>query len=511
MLEWLSDRRFSVRWIRLACTTAVLAGGSASVASATARPASMGRSAAALITGAGSRPAYVSYIRAESNAVGATAYDWAGHTSAAIPAFARKYDLPCSACHTAWPELNAFGQRFKDRGYQLGNDRDNPIWKDPSYWPSAFRTTPGWRSERATNQITSTDPAGTTTLTQSGFDIGEADFLNLGTLYKDISFGFVPTGFGGDVTLETAYVRFDNLFKSSWVNLKVGKFELDNLLSEKRILTLSSVGGFYQGYHFLPMGSANDFGIGDNQIGAEIMGHNENSYRRFSVAVLNENDGEPGLAGANDAGGGKGMDFNLTASQAFDAGKLGVERIGAYAYFGQRPTSFTLASDNSVIPGTGNTNKSFSRIGLVGDFFFQNFELLPFYLHGSDDKALVLNPAGDSTGTQNATWNSYLVEAHYYVNPQLMFLGRADFVRMSQQGRPTDYTADQGNADVYTIGLRYYPIMFSRAGLSWHTELSFGKTTGAFPMSGIGNTVDAPAPGTIVKTTSLLTALDFDF
>ncbi|HET7024436.1 MAG TPA: hypothetical protein VFI39_04460 [Gemmatimonadales bacterium] len=503
MLEWLSDRRITVRWTRLAGVTAVLVGGLASVVSATARPTTVGRSAAALITGAGSRPAYVSYIRSESNAVGATAVDWAGHTSAAIPAFARKYDLPCSACHTAWPELNAFGQRFKDRGYQLGNDRDNPIWKDPSYWPSAFRTTPGWRSERATNQITSTDSFAT--VTQSGFDIGEADFLNLGTLYKDISFGFVPTGFGGDVTLETAYVRFDNLFNSSWVNLKVGKFELDNLLSEKRILTLSSTGGFYQGYHFLPVGSTNDFGIGDNQIGAEIMGHNENSYRRYSIAVLNENDGEPGLAGANDAGGGKGMDFNVTASQAFDAGKLGVERIGVYGYFGQRPTAFTYASDGvTVIPGTGSTNKSFSRIGFVGDFFLQNFEVLPFFVHGSENQALITG------ATQNATWNSYLVEAHYYVNPQLMFLGRADYVKMSQQGDPAT-PKTQGNSDVYTIGLRYYPIMFSRAGLSWHTEFSFGKTIGVIPMSGIGNTADAPDPGTVVKTASVLTALDFDF
>ena len=28
----------------------------------------------------------------------------------AIPAFARKYGLPCSACHIGWPELNNFGQ-----------------------------------------------------------------------------------------------------------------------------------------------------------------------------------------------------------------------------------------------------------------------------------------------------------------------------------------------------------------------------------------------------------------
>ncbi|MGH7591627.1 MAG: hypothetical protein ACREL2_09320, partial [Gemmatimonadales bacterium] len=392
MLKWLSDRRITVRWTRLACTTAVLAGGLATVASATARPATVGRSAAALITGAGSRPAYVSYIRSESNAVGATAVDWAGHTSAAIPAFARKYDLPCSACHTAWPELNAFGQRFKDRGYQLGNDRDNPIWKDPSYWPAAFRTTPGWRMERATNQVTQADPGGTTTLTQSGWDLTGADFLLLGTLYKNISFGFVPTGFtaGDGVTLETANVRFDNLFNSGWVNLKIGKFELDNLLSEKRIVTLSSTGGFYQAYHFLPVGSGNDFGLGDNQIGAEIMGHNENSYRRYSIAVLNENDGTPGLSGADGAtGGGKGMDFNLTASQAWDAGKLGVERVGVYGYFGQRPTNFELDSSGQPIPGSGNSNKSFSRMGVMGDFFFQNFEVLPFFLHGSEDQALI--------------------------------------------------------------------------------------------------------------------------
>ena len=34
----------------------------------------------------------------------------------AIPAFARKYGMPCSACHEAWPKLNNFGQVFKDNG-----------------------------------------------------------------------------------------------------------------------------------------------------------------------------------------------------------------------------------------------------------------------------------------------------------------------------------------------------------------------------------------------------------
>src|SRR6266566_3975701 len=87
-----------------------------------------------------------------------------------IPAFARKYNLPCSACHTAWPELNAFGQAFKDRGYQLGNDRDSPIWQAPAYWPISMRTTPQIHAENTTHQPI--DPAPSEkTITQTGVDL----------------------------------------------------------------------------------------------------------------------------------------------------------------------------------------------------------------------------------------------------------------------------------------------------------------------------------------------------
>src|SRR5271168_1994929 len=62
----------------------------------------------------------------------------------ALPAFARKYGLRCSACHESWPMLNYFGQKFKDNGYQLMNDHDAPIWQNPGYWPVTFRMIPLW-------------------------------------------------------------------------------------------------------------------------------------------------------------------------------------------------------------------------------------------------------------------------------------------------------------------------------------------------------------------------------
>ncbi len=67
----------------------------------------------------------------------------------AIPAFARKYGLPCSACHITWPELNNFGQVFRDNGYQMMNERDSPITRDPSYFPMTVRITPQWHRESA--------------------------------------------------------------------------------------------------------------------------------------------------------------------------------------------------------------------------------------------------------------------------------------------------------------------------------------------------------------------------
>lgn len=39
--------------------------------------------------------------------------------ASAMPIFAQRYHLQCTACHTVLPELNAFGNYFRDHGYRL--------------------------------------------------------------------------------------------------------------------------------------------------------------------------------------------------------------------------------------------------------------------------------------------------------------------------------------------------------------------------------------------------------
>jgi hypothetical protein len=358
---------------------------------------------------------------------------------------------------------------------------------------------------------------GQTRITSSGFDLSGLDFHTGGTLEKNFSFYVLPSS---DATasfhFESVMARLDNLWGNSWLNVKFGKFELDNLLSEKRILTLTGNGGIYQLYHFIPQGDGNIFGqMGDNQLGVEVMGHSYNDRTRYSASLLSSNDGQVGLPyGANAYSG------FFTASQAFDTGKAGVQRIGAYAFVGEAPTSWlTSGGPNGPIGGSGAGNKSFSREGFIGQFYFgQHFDLQVVTQHGSDnvwfgqgygDLVDLLNGQNNTPGTtlpagaRAPTWNGVLFEPHYVYSPQLIFLGRYETIRMSQQangpGSAIPAASNLGNISTYTVGFRYNPFMTSRAGFAWHNEYNWLHQDGTAP------------DGTNQNVSELLTGFDFDF
>ena len=161
--------------------------------------------------------------------------------ASAIPAFARKYGLRCTACHEAWPALNDFGRAFRDNGYQLLQGKDNPTTTTPGYIPLSLRLTPHYEFAMATHQQTD---QGTKTLKAGGISNIGLDLLFGGTLFDNVSFLVVPAGFTSDegVTLESAWVRFSNLGGSSWANLKLGKHDLDLPRAAHRRWNLSPIG-----------------------------------------------------------------------------------------------------------------------------------------------------------------------------------------------------------------------------------------------------------------------------
>jgi hypothetical protein len=72
---------------------------------------------------------------------------------------------------------------------------------------------------------------------------------------------------------------------------------------------------------------------------------------------------------------------------------------------------------------------------------------------------------------------------------------------MSRQADPTT-PLNMGNIDAYSVGYRWYPIMFSRAGIAFHNEYSIIKTR--------GNEV-GPNPIPTTWSNSLMAGFDFAF
>lgn len=405
-----------------------------------------------------------------------------------IPAFARKYGLPCSACHEAWPMLNNFGQTFKDNGYQLGNERDAPIYQEPSYWPVMFRTTPLWHRENNKRQAVDLVPgsAGSglveSSVTTSGFDLNGVDLITAGTLYKNISFFVQPFIGNNSIFLSQAWARLDNLAGSHWLNVKLGKFELDEPISAERSLILNNTGANYSNYFFTPPRDNNFFaGIGFPQLGVEMLGHSDNDYTRYSVAVVTDSNGATGLP-SNQA-----YDVYANFSQAFEAPRLGRQQVGVYGYFGESPTYFQT-SGGRPIPGTGLGNRTFYRFGAYGHWYVDKFDFYTFFMHGLDNVFLgnsvpANQPSQLPLGAVGPTWNGGFVEAHYNPNPRLIMLGKYELTRMSRQANP-GIPKNAGNLDTWTVGYRWYPIMSPRAGFAWTQEYSRIVGAGAAPISG---------------------------
>jgi len=233
--------------------------------------------------------------------------------------------------------------------------------------------------------------------------------------------------------------------------------------------------------------------------------------------LLSSNDGNVGLPYGSSSYSGF-----FTASQAFDAGRLGVQRLGFYAMFGGAPTSW-LTNGAVPVPGSGGANKAYSREGFVGQFYFgQHFDATVVTQHGEDsawfgqgygdlpDGVAVNNNTTGSVlpaGSRNPTWNGVLVEPHYVYSPQLIFIGRYETIRMSQQANGPGYTgaagpsaSNLGNVTSYTVGYRYNPIMTSRAGFAYHAEYNWFHQVGTSPVS-----------ATNLTSSELLLGFDFDF
>jgi hypothetical protein len=444
--------------------------------------------------------------------------------ASAIPAFARKYGMACTACHEAWPKLNAQGWAFRDNGYQWMAGKDNPISLNPAYWPISLRDTIGYQYQNISN-VPVPQPDGTTSaITQSYGQIGltNIDILFAGTLTNNISFliviepfltnsGFNPeypsaqaviTTPGQPGYVESAWVRFDNIFGSPSLNFKIGKGSLDLAFDEHRSMFIFN--NAYAIYHYQPVGSNNPFGLGDNTFQASLEGHNWGSSFRYALTLV-QTENSPGTGNIVSSAGGF---FHVQQSIFPSSNGVAQVRLGLFGSATSYPTQAAYsdgtgsgpvtAAGAPVIPYTGYNAGIGYRAGVDLSTWFVSLatplNLRLAVVYGNEDSKFFPGVAN----VQNAEWIGQLVELNWTPMINFTVAARWDGVQNIQQPDPTQATT-LGQTETEALALRYTFEIFPRTAQTLHFE--FGHNT----QWGIG------ANGLNQQTWNAFGGLDFAF
>jgi hypothetical protein len=374
---------------------------------------------------------------------------------AAIPAFARKHGFNCNMCHTAYPKLNDFGQRFRNNGYQIPGQSGLESTVFESALPLALRTTAGYTVSTNTN--------GTT----AGFGLYGLDMLAAGVLHKNISFMFIYTpridepsaDFHGPdnganpaqtAAIESASLVFSNLAGEK-LNLRIGRFEpAYHLFSSKRPYY---IGQTYEIYAFAP--GYNRFAFADNQIGIEASGRFKPGLN-YSLGFINGS----GAAPDNN----RGKDFYVTLGKTFGKGEgqSAGQRLGVFGYFGSQPADFS----GTVVAPTGETNgkdnRSFYRFGGNLSLNWKMVNLQAMIMKGSDNKAFnTADPNQDYS-----FWGGFVqLDLAALANNRLVASLLYNWVRPPAYDSPNRVTG-------YGALLRYYLGSWTAVNIALHAEYS---------------------------------------
>lgn len=187
----------------------------------------------------------------------------------AVPAFARRYGLSCSACHSAWPALNAAGWSFKMSGYRRLNGRDlEPTTKDielaqealtiPAIPPVAITATAGFDWQEIGRRASDGTKA---TRTGSSFDLESvaifiatplgnhlSTFLEFPLFETHAPANDKPTG-PGEANATTGVDRHRDIrFETESPTFEMGKLVWNSLVPETiaPLDSLNILGGVYE-------------------------------------------------------------------------------------------------------------------------------------------------------------------------------------------------------------------------------------------------------------------------
>jgi len=351
--------------------------------------------------------------------------------ASAIPVFARKYGFNCTMCHSTFPRLNDFGQRYRANGYQLpGREQDDKtILETPV--PLALRTTFGYTNDNF-DDVPGVDDV-------SLFRVSGLDLLSGGLLGKNIGYFMIYTPEIGDSnwvegqpgSLEMANVIFSNLC-STKLNVRAGRFEPAYVpFSAKRNLSLSP----YEIYDFVFPGGPP---LSDTQVGIELTGYCNRGYS-YALGWLDGSETNETSDTPSD------VYFRLAKVFGQGEGQTAGQRLGFTGYFGQ--------AKPDGLPGA--SREGFDRLGVDLALNHDKWNLGAQFLWGHDGAALWGTPTDQD-------FCGGFVEVNYLPTTRFTGFTRFDWVN------PPLVSEDIAR---FTIGGRYHV----QDNLAIHGEYSHAR------------------------------------
>jgi hypothetical protein len=320
----------------------------------------------------------------------------------AIPAFARRYKLPCHFCHDGYPRLSPIGQRFRERGFRLEKEASN-VSKWLKSVPVSLRA--------GVNQTFVEDGDATT--------IGSIDVITAGNIGSRVAYWFDhiwsidEDGFHR-VGTDNAWLRVDILPEDLYV--RGGRMELDLPFSQARTPNL-----FGYDIYFANTGFEVD-NIGERHDGAEVGGFVDDETH-WSVSVVQAGSSEE-LSGTPQPNDG----FDPAAFGRF-AQYFGENRVGVFAYLA-RNTLVREIPDQVLV-----WDDELLRLGADGSLLFGRWNFYGVFLHGRNDNSIADAAHPDGTG-ETLTFAGGFVQANYFIRDFLNLATRIDLVH-----RPPGRTA----------------------------------------------------------------------
>jgi cytochrome c5 len=297
-----------------------------------------------------------------------------------IPAWARKYNVNCSACHSpAMPRLNEAGERFKWAGYRMPEEigEVSEVMKVQNYLAAGAS---------AQYEYDKTEDAPTST---SAFSLPAITVFYAGPFGGNFS-GFFELEHGSEGEIERI-AQVSGLWgkQDSYGGLRLGQM---HYLAEWGLAGFDRPIGISTPLPVdAPLTGSVPFAFGEHQLGAEayyVRGGN-----RLSAQVLNgvNAEGEGAVADADTR-----KDFLITDQLLIDSAGSGVQGV---AYYG------TITGLDASAP---DLNSHFWRLGVTANKVIRDFEVLGALIYGKDQDLPVggISPFGASETKAIGTWVS---------------------------------------------------------------------------------------------------------